>query len=98
MPHARLAMFNTGRHLNKNINIMVRLFLTTIISLFVLVSSGQNKANKYSLNVNDPLIKVTLLGTGTPQPIMDRLGNLKKSKSRLFRTTNHGRGFNEFFN
>ncbi|MGE5107777.1 MAG: MBL fold metallo-hydrolase [Sphingobacteriales bacterium] len=53
---------------------MTRLFLTTIISLFVLVSSGQIKANKDSFQVNAPSIKVTLLGTGTPQPIMERFG------------------------
>jgi ribonuclease Z len=53
---------------------MVRLFLTTVILLFVLVSFGQTSANKDTLNVNDPIIKVTLLGTGTPQPIMERFG------------------------
>lgn len=53
---------------------MKRFFLTTIISIFVLSSFGQTKANKDSLNVNDPAIKVTLLGTGTPQPIMERFG------------------------
>jgi ribonuclease Z len=42
------------------------------ISLFVLVSFGQIKATKDSLPVNGPDIKVTLLGTGTPQPIMER--------------------------
>ena len=51
---------------------MERLSLTMIISLFVLVSFGQIKANKDSLPVNAPDIKVTLLGTGTPQPIMER--------------------------
>ena len=53
---------------------MTRFLLTTIISLFVLVSFGQIKANKDSLQVNAPVIKVTLLGTGTPQPIMERFG------------------------
>jgi len=53
---------------------MARLSLTMIISLFVLVSFGQIKANKDSLPVNAPDIKVTLLGTGTPQPIMERFG------------------------
>jgi len=43
-----------------------------IISLFVFVSFGQIKANKDSLPVNGPDIKVTFLGTGTPQPIMER--------------------------
>lgn len=53
---------------------MTRLFFTAIISFFVFVSSGQINANKDSLNVNDPIIKVTLLGTGAPQPVMDRFG------------------------
>ena len=53
---------------------MTRFSLTIIISLFVLVSFGQIKANKDSLQVNVPDIKVTLLGTGTPQPIMERFG------------------------
>jgi ribonuclease Z len=46
-----------------------------MVSLFVLVSFGQIKANKDSLPVNTPAIKVTLLGTGTPQPIMERFGS-----------------------
>jgi len=33
-----------------------------------------NNSNKDSLQVSDPVIKVTLLGTGTPQPIMERFG------------------------
>jgi ribonuclease Z len=53
---------------------MIRLVLTTIISLFVLESFGQSKVSKDSLNINDPAIRVTLLGTGTPQPIMERFG------------------------
>ena len=53
---------------------MTRFSLTTIISLFALVSFGQIKANKDSLLVNPSSIKVTLLGTGTPQPIMERFG------------------------
>ena len=48
--------------------------LTAIISIFILVSFGQTNANKDTLNVKDPNIKVTLLGTGTPQPIMERFG------------------------
>ncbi len=43
-----------------------------IISLFVFVSFGQIKENKDSLPVNASEIKVTFLGTGTPQPIMER--------------------------
>lgn len=44
---------------------------------FVIISiiiSVQIKANKDSLLVNEPVIKVTLLGTGTPQPVLDRFG------------------------
>ena len=57
-----------------NKKLMTRLSLTTIISLFLLASFGQIKANKDSFRVNVPGIKVTLLGTGTPQPIMERFG------------------------
>jgi ribonuclease Z len=46
----------------------------SIISLFVLVSFGQRETNRDSLKVNDQVITVTLLGTGTPQPIMERFG------------------------
>jgi ribonuclease Z len=46
-----------------------------IISLFVLVSFGQFKATKDSFQLKTPAIKVTLLGTGTPQPIMERFGS-----------------------
>jgi ribonuclease Z len=53
---------------------MIRLSLTSIISLFVLFSLGQIKTAKDSLPADQPLIKVTLLGTGTPQPIMERFG------------------------
>lgn len=53
---------------------MTRISLTIFISLFVLASPGQTKPNKDSLQVNAPVIKVTLLGTGTPQPIMERFG------------------------
>ena len=53
---------------------MLRLFLSTIISFFVFLSFGQINGKKDSLIVNDPVIKVTLLGTGTPQPIMERFG------------------------
>jgi len=53
---------------------MIRLSLTLIISLFVLVSFGQGVAKEDSLKVNDQVITVTLLGTGTPQPIIERFG------------------------
>ncbi len=52
---------------------MTRSFLTTIISLLVFVSFGQSKLVKDSIG-NVPVLKVTLLGTGTPQPVMDRFG------------------------
>jgi ribonuclease Z len=53
---------------------MLKLSLITIISLFVLISSGQTGVNQDSKHQNLPVIKVTLLGTGTPQPLMDRFG------------------------
>lgn len=53
---------------------MIRLFLTTLTSLFVIASFGQSKVIQDTLNITDPVIKVTLLGTGSPQPIMDRFG------------------------
>jgi ribonuclease Z len=65
----QIVSFFTQSHI-----VNMRLLLTTIISLFVFVSFGQNNTNSDSLKVNEPIIKVTLLGTGTPQPIMDRFG------------------------
>jgi ribonuclease Z len=53
---------------------MTRLSLTTIVLLLVLFSFGQIKINNDSFHVNAPIIKVTLLGTGSPQPIMERFG------------------------
>jgi ribonuclease Z len=53
---------------------MTRFALTIIVSLFVLVSLGQIKQNKDSVPLSIPAIKVILLGTGTPQPIMERFG------------------------
>ena len=53
---------------------MVRLSFTLLISLFVLVSFSQTKTNKDNVSGNAPLIKVTLLGTGTPLPVMERFG------------------------
>src|SRR5689334_16697661 len=53
---------------------MIRLVLTTINILFVLISFGQINTNKDSSHVTTPDIKVTILGTGTPQPLMDRFG------------------------
>jgi ribonuclease Z len=53
---------------------MTRLSLTLTFLLLVLISFAQINANKDSSQVNAPDIKVTLLGTGTPQPLMDRFG------------------------
>src|ERR1035437_3676186 len=53
---------------------MTRFSLTTIISFFVLASFGQIKVRNDSFQINTPDIKVTLLGTGTPQPSMERFG------------------------
>jgi len=57
-----------------NKKIMTRLLLSIIISLFVLVSFGQIKTNRDSIKVNAPSIKVTLIGTGNPQPNMEHFG------------------------
>src|SRR5664279_6272760 len=53
---------------------MIRLSLTSVILLFVLYSFGQIKTNNDSLRADTSLIKITLLGTGTPLPIMERFG------------------------
>ena len=52
---------------------MTRLSLTIIFVLLVLISFGQINANNDSARSNAFDIKVTLLGTGAPQPIMERL-------------------------
>ena len=49
---------------------MTRLFLTTIIALFVSFSFGQINLDKDSSHVNVPDIVLTSLGTGTPPPLM----------------------------
>jgi len=51
---------------------MKRLSLTLIFSLLVLISFAQ--INKDGSQVNVSEITVTLLGTGTPQPLMERFG------------------------
>ncbi len=53
---------------------MKRFVLTAIILLSVLISFAEIKTNKDSLPVIATAIKVTLLGTGTPLPIMERFG------------------------
>ncbi|MDN3655419.1 MBL fold metallo-hydrolase [Ferruginibacter paludis] len=52
---------------------MARLYFTSVLLLSFLVSSAQVNTNKDS-SLNGTAIKVTLLGTGTPQPLMDRFG------------------------
>lgn len=63
---------HTEIHSRPVMKIRIRFSLTTIILLFVYGLFGQ--ANTDSLQVNGPVIKVTLLGTGTPQPIIERFG------------------------
>jgi ribonuclease Z len=53
---------------------MSKLSLIAVLSLFVLVSFCQFGAAQDNLQNNPHVIKVTLLGTGTPQPLMDRFG------------------------
>jgi ribonuclease Z len=53
---------------------MKRIFLTTLILLFAFFSFGQINTKNDDLTANAPVLKVTLLGTGTPQPLMDRFG------------------------
>ena len=53
---------------------MKRLSVTAIISLFVLAVFGQIESKKDSVPPGGPVIKVTLLGTGDPQPIIERFG------------------------
>jgi ribonuclease Z len=53
---------------------MARVTLTAIILSFALLSFEQTRVRKDSLYVDTTQIKVTLLGTGTPQPSMDRFG------------------------
>ena len=49
-------------------------FISTILIFLYLVSFGQSKIKKDSTGISEPTIKVTLLGTGTPRPIMERFG------------------------
>jgi ribonuclease Z len=53
---------------------MRRFSFTLICSLLVIISFAQNNTNKDSSQFNASDIKVTLLGTGTPQPLMERFG------------------------
>jgi ribonuclease Z len=53
---------------------MERIFLATIILFSGFISSGQTTTRDDSLLLQQPSILVTLLGTGDPQPIVDRFG------------------------
>jgi len=53
---------------------MTRPFLTAVFVIFTLISLGQVNINKDSSHVSVVDIKVTLLGTGTPPPLMERFG------------------------
>ena len=53
---------------------MTRPFLTAVFVIFTLISFGQVNINKDSSHVSVVDIKVTLLGTGTPPPLMERFG------------------------
>jgi ribonuclease Z len=52
----------------------MRFPLTLILFLCVVFSFGQVGGSKDTVQSKASLIKVTLLGTGTPQPVMDRFG------------------------
>jgi ribonuclease Z len=51
---------------------MLRFSITSIFLLVLFVIPGQNKKSQDATNLSKTIIKVTLLGTGSPQPIMDR--------------------------
>lgn len=51
---------------------MLRFSITSIFLSVLFVCSGQNKIQQDTTNISKTIIKVTLLGTGTPQPIMER--------------------------
>jgi len=53
---------------------MTRFSLTIPFFLIILYSFGQTNKTKDSFSANSPDIKVTLLGTGTPVPLMERFG------------------------
>ena len=65
---------------------MSKLFLSAIFFSIVFVSFGQPKIIEDTVDVNKPPIRVTLLGTGTPQPLMDRFGPsiLVQAGSKIF--------------
>ena len=51
---------------------MRRFLFTSIFLLILFVCPAQNKIQQDTTNLPKTFIKVTLLGTGTPQPVMDR--------------------------
>lgn len=53
---------------------MLRLSITSIFLSVFFVCFGQTKITQDTTGINESSIKVTLLGTGTPQPIMERFG------------------------
>jgi hypothetical protein len=53
--------------------IISKILLTVSLLLFVVISFAQVNANKDTPAVNAPVIKVTLLGTGSPPPVMKGL-------------------------
>jgi ribonuclease Z len=53
---------------------MLKFSIIILVSLFVMESFGQAGSKQDNTSKSSALIKVTLLGTGTPQPLMDRFG------------------------
>ncbi len=53
---------------------MIKLLFTIFLSTIFLFSFEQSKEKNDSAGAGESIIKVTLLGTGTPQPLMDRFG------------------------
>ena len=53
---------------------MLRLSITLIFLSVYFVCLSQNQIQKDTTGISDSTLKVTLLGTGTPQPIMERFG------------------------
>ncbi|MEO7314014.1 MAG: MBL fold metallo-hydrolase, partial [Ginsengibacter sp.] len=51
---------------------MRRFLFTSIFLLILFVCPAQNKIQQDTTNLPKTFIKVTLLGTGTPQPVIDR--------------------------
>jgi ribonuclease Z len=51
---------------------MLRFSITSIFLSVFFVCLGQNKIQQDTTNISKSFIKVTLLGTGTPQPVMER--------------------------